>query len=611
MKILSKKLLFISLLLGPGLIQKAFTQEPVQLTVEAPKVVTAGEVFRLAYTINAKAESFNGPKIEGFLFNGPMLSSSMSTQIINSQVTQSVRYTYNYTLQATQEGVFTIPGASSVVNGKNYSCNPVKIEVLKSGASGGQQADGQAGNSNDGLSGEDLFVKVEVDRSNVYKGEQIIATIRIYSRVNLARFGEIKMPDFAGFWNQEIPTPAQVNLERINYQGKLYNVGVLRRSVLIPQQTGKISIDPFEIECMINAARKNQRSPFGDMFGDSFFGSYETLSKKISSPRVEITVKPFPPNPPAGFTGAVGKYSVQAGLDKNEVSTNEAVTLKVVVKGSGNIKLLELPPFQFPADLELYDPKITDNIEPGNNGIMGSKTFEYVIVPRHAGDFEIPAWTFSYFDPAAGDYREFVHEAMKLTVKKGVNDSEATIISTPGKEDIRIIGQDIRFIKTDNPALQKIHQPFFGSMGFWLSYLAIFLLFILMVGYIRNKFKNESDIEGMRFRKAIAVSRKQLAEARHYLNANQSDRFLEALLKSLWGYIGNKFNLNLSELNRDSITDLLFSKGVEQNTISGLIETIDSAEYLRYAPGTGEGDFQHLLQKAEEFIVLIEKSYRR
>ncbi len=611
MKELSHKLLFIQLLFGLGLFQTVFTQEPVQLTVEAPKVVTSGEVFRLSYSINAKAESFNGPKIEGFLFNGPMLSTSMSTQIINGQVNQSASYTYNYTLQATQEGVFTIPAASAVVKNKSYSCSPVRIEVLKTGAAGNQQGEGQSGTGNDGLSSDDLFVKVEVDRSSVYKGEQIIATIRVYTRVNLARFGEIKMPDFAGFWNQEIPTPAQVSLERLNYQGKLYNAGILRRSVLVPQQTGKISIDPFEIECMINIPRKNQRSPFGDMFGDSFFGSYETLTKKISSPRVEINVKPFPGNQPAGFTGAVGKFSIQAGLDKHEVSTNEAITLKVVVKGTGNIKLLELPPFNFPADLEIYDPKITDNIDSGSNGITGSKTFEYVIVPRHAGNFDIPAWTFAYFDPAAGAYREFTSEAMQLKVTKGANDSEATIISAPGKEDIRIIGQDIRFIKTGKSALRKISHPFFGSTGFWFSYLAIFLLFILLASYLRNKFKNQGDIEGMRFRKAIAVSRKQLAAARHHLAANQSDRFLEALLKGLWGYIGNKFNLNLSELNRDNITDSLVSKGVEQETITGLIETIDSAEYLRYAPPAGDADFQALLQKAEEFIVLIEKSYRR
>ena len=611
MKELSHKLIFIQLLFGLGLIQAAYTQEPVQLTVEAPKIVTSGEVFRLSYSINAKAESFNGPKIEGFLFNGPMLSSNMSTQIINGQVNQSVSYTYNYTLQATREGVFTIPAASAMVKNKSYSCNPVKIEVLKAGAANSQQGEGQAGTANNGLSADDLFVKVEVDRSSVYKGEQIFATIRVYTRVNLARFGEIKMPDFAGFWNQEIPTPAQVSLERVNYQGKQYNAGVLRRSVLVPQQTGKISIDPFEIECLINLPRKNQRSPFGDVFGDSFFGSYETLTKKISSPRVEINVKPFPPNQPAGFTGAVGKFSIQAGLDKHEVSTNEAVTLKVVVKGSGNIKLLELPPFHFPADLEIYDPKITDNIDSGTNGITGSKTFEYVIVPRHAGNFDIPAWTFAYFDPSAGAYREFTSEAMQLRVTKGANDSEATIISTPGKEDIRIIGQDIRFIKTGKSALRKISHPFFGSTGFWFSYLAIFLLFILLASYLRNKFKNQGDVEGMRFRKAIAVSRKQLAAARHHLAANQSDLFLEALLRSLWGYIGNKFNLNLSELNRDSITDSLGSKGVEQETITGLIETIDSAEYLRYAPPIGDADFQALLHKAEEFIVLIEKSYRR
>lgn len=585
-------------------------QDKIELTVEAPKVVTLGEVFRLSYTLNAKAENFNGPKIEGFLFNGPMLSTSMSTQIINGQVNQSASYTYNYTLQASQEGTFTIPSASATYKNKTYACNPVKIEVLK-GNAGNQQQKAQQSTNSEIVTSEDLFARIETNRNQVFKGEQIIATIKIYSRVNLARLGEMKFPSFSGFWNQEIPSSGQVNLERVNYNGRVYNMGVIRKSILVPQQTGTIVIDPFEIECYVNVQSKRQRSPFDDFFGESFFGSYETVSKKIASPKVEIQVKSFPGNQPEGFTGAVGTFSISSGLDKTEVKTNEAVTLKVSIRGKGNIKLIELPSFRFPADLEVYDPKITDNIDSGEGGISGSKTFEYLIVPRHAGTFEIPAWTFSYFDPSAASYKTFNSGSLKLTVTKGENDAEATIISTPGKEDIRVIGQDIRFIKTGTGKLKSTGRQFFGSAGFYFSYVLIILLVLFALGYFNYQFKNQNDTEGTRYRKAIAVSRKQLGKARMSLESGKHEQFLEALLKGLWGYLSDKFNLELSVLNRDNVTELLVSKGVAESIIHDLISTLDSAEYLRYAPPSGEADFRTLLAQSENIIVQLEKLYRR
>ncbi len=599
MKTLS--MLVLSGLLIPG---ACLAQEGIQLTAEGPKVMAVGEVARLAYTINAKAEGFTGPKIDGFLFSGPMLSTSMSTQIINGQVSQSVSYTYNYNIQSTQEGVFTIPSASAVVKGKNYSSDPVKIEVVKGNQD--KQQGAQGGGSSDGVNPDDLFVKIEVDRSQVYKGEQIFATIKIYTRVTLARFGEIKMPAFGGFWNQEIPVSAQVSLERINYNGRVYNMGIIRKTILVPQKIGKINIEPFEIECFVNVQRKGQRSPF-----DDFFGSYETVNKRVKSIPVEITVKPFPDHQPVGFIGAVGKFTVTAGIDKHEVKTNEAITLKVNVKGNGNIKLIELPAFRFPADLEVYDPKINDNIDAGSNGITGSKTFEYLIIPRHAGSFEIPAWNFSYFDPSAGNFKTFTSEIMTINVTKGENDSETTIVSTPGKEDIKVIGQDIRFIKTGKPNFKIRGDHYFASTGFIFSYIILILIFIIAILYFRSRFKNLADVEGSRFRKANTISRKRLALARKFLELSGRDEFLEALTKALWGYVSDKFNIDFSNLNRDNIRDLLLNRGVDEETIKNFIETIDHAEFLRFAPGTLEGDLHQLLTHSEQVIVSIEKTYRR
>lgn len=598
------KTLSLFILLGlwiPGICP---AQEGTQLTVEGPKVMAVGEVARLAYSINAKAESFTGPKFEGFVFSGPMLSTSMSTQIINNQVSQSVTYTYNYNLQATREGVFTIPAATAVVKGKSYTSEAIRIEVVK--ASQDKQQDAQGGGNANGVSSDDLFAKIEVDRNQVYKGEQLFATIKIYTRVTLARFGEIKMPSFGGFWNQEIPTSEQVSLERTNVNGRIYNMGVIRKTVLVPQKTGKITIEPFEIECFVNVQRRGQRSPF-----DDFFGNYETVTRRIKSAPVEITVKPFPDNPPAGFTGAVGRFTVTAGIDKQEVKTNEAITLKVNVKGNGNIKLIELPAFRFPADLEVYDPKITDNIDAGSNGITGSKTFEYLIIPRHAGAFEIPVWNFSYFDPASGSFKTFTSEIMRINVTRGENDAETTVMSTPGKEDIRVLGQDIRFIKTGTTNFATKGKHFFASAGYIFSYLILTLIFIGIFLYYRSRFKDLADVEGSRFRKASAISRKRLALARKHLESSERDKFLESLAKALWGYVSDKFNINLSGLNHDNIRELLLNRGVDEETIRSFLDTIDQAEFLRFAPGLGEGDLNQLLTQSEQVIVSIEKTYRR
>jgi hypothetical protein len=575
-------------------------QDPIRLVAEGPKVMAAGEVARLSYTINARADGFTGPKIDGFLFSGPALSTNMSTQIINNQVTQSVSYIYNYTIQATAEGVFTIPAATAVVKGKSYTSETVKIEVLK----GGQEK--QQGAGSDGIGQEDLFTRVEVDRPQVYKGEQIFATIKIYTRVTLARFGEIKMPSFGGFWNQEIPTSEQVSLERTNYNGRIYNVGVIRKTILVPQKTGTITIDPFEIECFVNIQRRGQRSPF-----DDFFGSYETVSRKVKSVPVEITVKSFPDNQPAGFNGAVGRFTVTAGIDKTEVKTNEAVSLKVVIKGNGNLKLIDLPVFRFPADLEVYDPKITDNIDAGSNGITGSKSFEYLIIPRHAGTFEIPAWNFSYFDPSSGTFKTYTSENMTIRVARGENDSESSVVSAPGKEDLRVIGQDIRFIKTSKTNLKLKGHNFYGSTGFIFVFVIVVLLFISIFLYFSYRFRNLADLQGSRFRKASLVSRKHLAMARKHLETSGRDEFLEALARALWGYIADKFNIEFSNLNRDNLRGVLESRGVDSKTIESFIETLDNAEFLRFAPGTGEGDLHELLARSEQVIDTIEKTYNR
>lgn len=586
-------------------------QEAIEFVASAPKVVAVGEAFRVSFSVNAKADHFSGPKIEGFHFSGPMLSTSMSTQIINNQVTQSASYTYNYTLQATEEGVFTIPAATVTVKGKEYTTDPVKIEVVKGQNESARANTGQVEDSQPGVKAEDLFVRVELDRNQVFKGEHIVATIKIYSRVNLARLGEMKMPSFSGFWSQEVMTPAQVNLERTNYKGQLYNMGIIRQTILVPQQTGTIKIEPFELECFVNIPSRRSRSVFDDFFGDGFFGSYETLSRKLVSPPMEVKVKPFPVSPPPGYTGAVGKFSVSANLDKATVKTNEPVNLKVVIKGNGNLKLIDLPSFRFPADLEVYDPKVKDQIEAGLNGISGSKTFDYLIIPRFPGSFEIPSWSFTWFDPSAAEFRTFTTNPMVIEVERGENDSEATVMSAPGRENIRFLGQDVRFIKTETPRIRPTGNSIYGSKGFIFGYIIALLIFVLGILMLHHRFKSQADQEGSRYRRASSVIRKRLAKTRSHLAKKEHELALESLIKAIWGYLGDKLNMDQTMLNQENIREMLEGKKMSPETILDLEQLLDNIEFLRYAPGQSVADYDTLVTKASDLIMKIEKSYRR
>lgn len=608
MKLLIQQILLSVAFLLTGWNSFAQNKE-IRMTATAPKVVETGEYFRLSYVVNGKGTAFNGPKLNSFLFSGPMLSTNQSTQIIGGKVSQTSSYSYNYTVHAKQTGTFTIPSATVTVNGKKYTSNSLKIEVVK--GYGNKQQPGSTRvttpkqNSQTAINDQDLFVKINVDRKNIFKGEQILATIKVYTRVNLSRFGDIKIPSYSGFWSQEIKVPEQISLVRENINGVIYNVGTIKKSILVPQQTGEITIEPFELECFINQ-RSQSRSVF-----DDFFGSGQTIRKKLYSPEVKIQVRPLPANAPEGFTGAVGSFSLSARLDKENVKTNEAVNLSISINGKGNFKLIDPIKVDFPADFELYDPKISDNINVRDNGIKGSRIMEYLVIPRFAGIFNIPAVKFIYFDPASASYKTLSSKSFTINVEKGDGEETGTVISGPNREDVRYLGADIRFINTSKTKLVPQKESWLFKPGFYLTYVFIAIFIAIIFIMLQQWQKKKSDEAGTRIRKAGRQSQLRLRRAGKCLKEGNKEKFLTEILKAVWGYLGDKLNLDQANLNREFIEMFLASRNVDSAVIESLINLIDHCEYIRYAPGGNSGEQDKIFKDAEDVINQLEYALRK
>ncbi|MCD6347857.1 MAG: protein BatD [Bacteroidales bacterium] len=584
-------------------------QKKISFTASAPRVVEVGEYFRLSYTLNAKGKNFVGPRLDNFVFSGPMLSTNMSTQIINGKVSQSTSYVYNYTVQAQKEGKFNIPSAKVDYKGKTHTSNQLNIEVVKasqktnsrtnSGANS-RQIQGQTA-SQANIAKDDLFVRVNVDRKTVYKGEQIFATIKVYTRVNLSHFGDIKLPSFKGFWSQEIPSTEQVSLVRENYNNKIYNVGTIKKTILVPQRSGEITIEPFELECFINQQNRSQ-----SIF-DDFFGSSQTISKKLMSPAVKITVKPLPSGAPKTFTGAVGKFSMSARIDKTELKANEALTYKVKISGKGNFKLIDSPSVEFPADFEVYDPKLVNNFSTNENGITGSKTFEYLAIPRFGGDFTIPAFTFTFFDPSSGSYKNLASPSFSVKVAKSDEGDQPTMITRSSGTEVRMLGQDIRYIKTDKLKLQSGSNTWVQSTWFFMLYLIIILLSIFMVLLIHSVQKKRADLVGTKNKMASKISQKRLKKAKVALKEDNKEAFLNEVLTALWGYLGDKLNIDPAGYRRTLIEDYFKSNDVDTDLLNELFALLDECEYIRYSPTDDQGELDKILNTSADIINQMEK----
>ena len=608
-----KRFGFILLLFITGI---AYGQE-VKFEASAPSVVATGEQFRLSYTLNQEGTNLKVPTLEGFeLLMGPSVSQSSSFSFVNGKSTQSKSYTYTYLLEGTKEGKFQIAPASVTVDGKQYQSNALTIEVVKgnvnsnasSGRNSGQPIQPDATAS---VNEENLFVKVDVSKKSLYLGESLVATIKVYTKVDLSNFGRSKFPTFDGFLAEEIPTPQRIELVRETYNGQIYNVGVIRKVLLFPQHTGEIVIEPFELECIV----RQRLAGGGHSFFDDFFGNYRDVRAMRRSKPVTVTVKELPQNgKPAGFSGTVGNITMSTSLSADTVSANDAITYKVTFSGQGNLKLLQAPVMDFPLDFEAYDPKESRNVNTSENGMAGTVSFEYVLIPRYSGDYKIPAIRYSYYDTKSNTYKTIVGQEYAIHVRKGAEKGQAgstsgNVVQSFKKEDIRQVGEDIRYLKTGSLNLKEAGVHFFGTLKYWLSLFIPLVLFIAAFVFNRQRIKANADIARVKNRTATKMARKRLKLAATALKSHNGEQFYDEVLKALWGYMSYKLNIDKAELNRDNISEILQRKNVSEDLMRDFISLLDTCEYARYAPGSNsDNEMEKVYARSIEVITKLDKN---
>jgi hypothetical protein len=586
--------------------------EEVRFSMSAPDMVTVGEQFSLTLSLNAEGEDLRMPDMPNFdILMGPSVSQSRSYSVINGKMSQAVEYTYTYILRAQSEGTFTIPAASVKSKREVYQSNSLTIKAIKGRQQSAPQAQ-QGSPSQDsgvqtrtsGTSKDNLFIEYVTDKRNVYKGEMISVALKLFSRVSLS-IADQTLPSFEGFWAEEIAIPsAEQTQTREAVDGIIYNVYTLQKKILVPQQTGTLYIEPAEMVFNVQ-----QRVAPQSMF-DDFFGSVQNVRVPVKTNRIAINVKDLP-SPPSGFKGAVGKFTMSSTIDKTNIKSNEAITIKTKISGSGNLKQITPLTFSFPPDFEVYDPKTTYDFKASESGINGSTSFEQVFIPRYAGTFTIPSENFIYFDPSSQSYKTLPTTEFTIHVEKGADDQSTTVVSSISKQDVKYIGKDIRYIKTDNTSLKSKNAILFGSFNFFLIYIAALLAFAFLVFFQQKRIRENANLALMRNRRASKIARKHLNAASLCVKSNNRDEFFEALLRAFWGYLSDKLTLPLSELNRDNARATLAKYSVEDSTIEEFMSLIDICEMARFAPTAVNESIAELYQKAEMLISNFEKQIRK
>lgn len=583
----------------------------VRFVMEGPEAVTMGEQFRLGFTLNTTGSDLQLPDLSNFdVLMGPSTSQSSSFQIINGKTTQSVSFSYIFILRAKKEGKFTIRPASIKVDGKTYESNSLEIQVVKGqpqqqAGSAQQQGQSETDAPTVNISKDNLFVRIALDKTNVSKGEQILATIKLYISPNvpLNGFDDVKLPTYEGFWTKEIEVPQQVNFTREVYNGKIYQMGVLKKTILFPQQTGAIRIEPVEITCLV-LQRARQQS-----FFDDFFDMNRVVRAKVVSDPITVSVKDLP-NAPANYSGAVGNFNIAATLDKTSLPANEAATLKLTINGTGNLSLIKAPKIDLPEDFEAYEPKSTDRTIANDNGLSGSVTFEYLFIPRFAGNFTIPAVEFVYFNPATRQFETRSTEAFQLKVTKGSDDQNASVVSSYSKENVKVIGKDIRFIKQSQAKLKPRGSTFFGTFEFYLIYILSLIAFAVIFVLNRKKIKESANLTLVRNKRANKVALKRLKDAAIFMKNNQAEKFYESVIKALWGYLSDKLSIPVADLNRERASAALLAKGIEQEVVNNLMKIIDDCEFARYAPAAYSGTMNEIYDGAARVMGIFEKQIK-
>jgi len=592
--------------------------EDVSFKAQAPSQVIAGKPFQLTYTVNQRARDLQAPEFTDFDYlAGPYTSQSSSTSFVNGKRTSTFTLTYTYTLMGNKEGRFTIAPATIRVDGEQYTSNGLQITVLPpdeepatprngnnaSGGNSGNNREQAGGQSN--VSSENIFIRTIVSKTRVHEQEAILLSYKLYfAGVDVAQFtNNTKLPEFTGFLKQELEQ-GEIQTELEHYNGRNYQTATLYRTLLYPQHSGDLKIDPAQFEAVLRVqVRQQVRSIF-----DDFFGSYTNVTKALTAPGVTIHADALPGGKPAGFAGGVGHFSMSGDISGIEMKTNEAVTVKINIQGTGNMKLLKTPAIDWPEGFEAYDPKVTNNFKTGASGMSGTKAIEYLAIPRAAGEYTIPAITFAYFDTQENRYKSMSAGPWTLHIQRGSNDKEqeAVVQNYINKEDIRQLGSDIRYIRT--PELQYRSSTARAPRGLnaLLCYLLPLLAAVILFIVFRRQIRENADLARLRYKKANKVAQKRLREAQRLMDSNdQSAAFYEAIERAAWTYLSDRLTIPTAQMNKENIASILRGKGVSEELIAEVDGVLSTAEFARYAP-SGDQAKQELYNRTADLINHLE-----
>ena len=583
-----KKILSILFVCSLALLSWA---QDVEFKASAPSQVIVGKPFQLVYSVNKRAKDLRAPEFMDFDYiAGPYTSQSSSTSFVNGKRTSTFTLTYTYTLMAQKEGTFTIPAATIKVDGDEYVSNGVRIAVLppdKPASSNSGQSAGNASTSSQSqeTSQGDIFLRTIVSKTKVCEQEAILLSYKLYfAGVDVAQFtNNTRLPEFKGFLKQELET-GEIQTELEHYDGRNYQTAVLYRTLLFPQRSGDIVIEPAQFEAVLRVRNRAQvRSIF-----DDFFDSYTTATKPLTAAGVTIHVSELPKGKPAGFSGGVGQFAISSKISDTELEANEAVTLTLTIQGTGNMKLLKNPMVDWPEGFDVYDPKVTNNLKNTTEGVSGTRTIEYLAIPRAGGTYTIPAVQFSYYDIDSKTYRTQTTPEYTLNIARGNAEGGGTVVvnNFVQKEDIQQLGSDIRYIYASDvlPAANRPAIIAFGTPFFWLCYLLPALLAAFAFVIFRKQIKENADITRVRYKKANKVAQRRLKTAEQLLKQNKKEAFYEEIERALWTYLSDRLSVPTAQLNKENIAQILASKCVAQELIDEMLKVLSTAEFARYAP---------------------------
>lgn len=579
----------------------------VTFTAEAPETVVMGQQFNLVYTSNREIEDFRIPEIKSFeILMGPSTSTMSSTSIINGKYSSTVTFRYTYVLLPKSTGTFRIAPATATLNRTSYRSNGLTIRVLPSDKGSSSSARRRAAASPSVSSGQ-VFIRAIPSKTNVCEQEAITMTYKLYTREDISGFENPKFPEFKGFMAQEVQLPQNQQFGVENYKGQNYRTAILKQTVLYPRETGTLTIEKgsFDVMMRLRVSTPGMRSIF-----DDFLDSYEDVKKTIYSNPVKINVKPLPFGKPSDFCGVAGNLSMRSTITGGPMKANQAVTIKIIITGSGNLKMIPNPELNFPEDFEVYDPKVDNSFKVTSKGVVGSKTIEYLVIPRFAGNFKIPAASISYYDLTTRNYRTLKTGPFILNVGKGSGGSQTVSGSYTDKEQLRLLNSDVRYLKNDL-SFESKDNLIYGKSWFWIIFVVLGTFFTVFLITNRKLAKANADISRVRTKKASKVAVKRLKKAAAYLKENNKEAFYDEVLRALWGYTSDKLNIPMSRLTKETVDSELSGCNVSEEIRKEFTEILQTCEYARYAPDSSGHAMDELYGRTMEVMNKMENTIKR